>query len=141
MQRETTMEVNLEWSTDYVIGLEEIDVQHRRILSFIKQIYDLASQSVEDESVQKLLGELVRYMHFHFNSEELLMVVYEYPKAEEQKKQHAQLITDLERQYAKLETHQGSMVQLLFMLVKWFVTHDNDFDKEFGHYVAEVRER
>jgi hemerythrin len=108
-------------------------------LELTKKIYLLANKTIEEKNVQKLLGELIRYMKYHFNSEELLMQVYQYPKYIEQRNQHDKLLIELESKYAEIESGEGNLVQLLFMMMKWFIDHDIEFDKEFSKFVTKIR--
>jgi hemerythrin len=135
------MESDYEWINDYSIGIEEIDIQHKRILLLIKKIYILTGQSIDHARRVEMLEELIRYMRFHFSSEEILMGVYQYPKISEQKSQHWQLLADLENKYTEIKSNRGEVVQLLFLMLNWFVDHDNKYDKEFGEFVRAIREK
>jgi hemerythrin len=133
------MDNSFDWNDEYSIGIEEIDVQHKQILHLIKKNYLLAANSIENVEVKKLLEELMKYMQYHFNSEELLMKVYDYPKSSEQKTQHELLMTELAIHVREIESGKGNMVQLLFTMMKWFIGHDNEYDKEFGKYILGIR--
>jgi hemerythrin len=134
------MQSDYEWINEYSIGIEEIDAQHKRILELIRKTHLLAGQSTENAQQLGLLNELIRYMHFHFSSEEHLMREYNYPKIMEQNTQHDQLLKDLNIKYKEIESGRGNLVQFLFIMMKWFIGHDNQYDKEFGRFVAGIRE-
>ncbi len=133
------MNVDFEWHDDYSVGVEEIDAQHKRFLQLIKATYDLEDKSIERSEVLNLLNELVLYALFHFNSEEMLMKTYLYPKYLEQKNQHVHLITTLQKKIDELKAHQGDLIVLLHFLMRWFVDHDSCFDQEFGAHVNKMR--
>jgi len=127
------------WHEEYSIGVEEIDAQHRRFLKLLQGIYELQDKSIENEESAKLLDELVRYTRFHFQSEELLMNAYLYPGYLEQKNQHDTIIKELDLKVKEIRTHKGDIIKLLFFLTKWFVEHDDHYDKEFGAHVNRMR--
>jgi hemerythrin len=133
------MDMNFDWDEAYSIGVDEIDIQHKQILSLIKKNYLLAANTIENNEVKKLLDELNKYMRYHFSSEELLMQIYEYPKYTEQKIQHDLLIRELSMHINEIDSGKGNMVQLLFTMMKWFIGHDNEYDKEFGKYLKDKR--
>jgi hemerythrin len=134
-----TVNVDFEWHDEYSIGVDEVDVQHRRFLTLLKEIYEVSAQTTERRDVSRLLDELMRYVRFHLGSEELLMEAYAYPKHLEQKSEHAQLIKELERQVDEIRSNRGHVNSLLFHLMKWFVNHDSHADQEFGDYVKKHR--
>jgi hemerythrin-like metal-binding protein len=81
----------------------------------------------------------MKYAHFHFGSEELLMQAYSYPKYAEQKSEHVKIIRELVEKMEEIKSDKEKLTNLLFFLIKWFVGHDSHFDKEFGDYVNERR--
>lgn len=133
------MNVDFDWHDSYAIGVEEIDVQHRRFLGLIRATYQLAKARGGKLEVDALLDELLRYAPFHFSSEELLMRAYGYPKQGDQKRQHDKLLGELETKIGAIRAADGDLVPLLGYLVKWFVDHDRYHDREFGDYVNRMR--
>ena len=133
------MGVDFEWYDEYSIGVEEIDDQHKRFLKLIKATYELEDKTSEHEEARKLLDELMTYALFHFNSEELLMKKYLYPHYMDQKKQHGELIKELELNVEEVKAGKGDMINLLCFLMNWFVDHDHYYDKKFGEYVNKIK--
>ena len=133
------MKVDFEWYDEYSIGVDEVDVQHKRFLNLIKRTYELAGQTIENKEVFNLLDELMRYAQFHFGSEELLMQTYSYPKYGEQRDEHVRLTKELAGKMEEIGSNKGELNNLLLFLVNWFFDHDSHFDKEFGAYVNKHR--
>jgi hemerythrin len=133
------MKVDFEWYDEYSIGVDEVDVQHKRFLNLIKKTYELAGQTIEDSEVFNLLDELMRYAQFHFGSEELLMQAYLYPKYAEQKNEHVRIMKELAEGMEQVGSSKGKLNNLLFVLINWFFDHDSHLDKEFGDYVRKHR--
>ena len=133
------MKVDFEWYEEYSIGVDEVDVQHKRFLNLIKRTYELAGQTIENKEVFNLLDELMRYAQFHFGSEELLMQTYSYPKYGEQRDEHVRLTKELAGKMEEIGSNKRELNNLLLFLVNWFFDHDSHFDKEFGVYVNKHR--
>ncbi|MCF6148198.1 MAG: hemerythrin family protein [Candidatus Kuenenia sp.] len=133
------MGANFEWCDDYNTGLEEIDVQHKKFLQIINSLYELDSNSVKNPQAEKLLDELLKYARFHFQSEELLMITYEYPNLYEQKKEHEKLMNELNKIKEETKLSNGDMAKMLSFLVKWFAGHTTFLDKEMGIYISKQR--
>lgn len=134
------MAVDYEWHDDYLIGIEEIDAQHKRFLKLIKATYELKNASIEDKEVFILLDELAKYALFHFDSEESFMELYSYPKLFIQIEEHNKIKKELQDKVRKIKDHEGDLVELLFFLMKWFAAHTSYIDKEFGNYMRTYRE-
>jgi len=133
------MNSDFSWKKEYAIGIDEIDIQHERLLSVIKTIFELSEKTTDDNRINNLLEELVRGLQFHFDSEELMMKTYNYPYISEQKMQHELMRRNTFRLIEEVKQNRTILIQLLFNLEKWFIEHDNDFDKEFGKYVLRIR--
>jgi len=133
------MNSDFSWKKEYAIGIDEIDIQHERLLLVIKTIFELSEKTTDDNRINNLLEELVRGLQFHFDSEELMMKTYNYPYISEQKMQHELMRRNTFRLIEEVKQNRTILIQLLFNLEKWFIEHDNDFDKEFGKYVLRIR--
>lgn len=134
------MTVDYEWHDDYLIGIEEIDAQHKRFLKLIKSTYDLKHANIKDKDVFKLLDELTKYAFFHFDSEESFMKVYSYPKLHIQIEEHTKIKKELQEKVDRIKKQEADLIELLFFLMKWFVDHTSYIDKDLGKYMKIYRE-
>ncbi|MBU2578208.1 bacteriohemerythrin [Patescibacteria group bacterium] len=133
------MTVDFEWQDDYLIGVDEIDCQHKRFLKLIKSIYERKRNAADEKEVTDLLDEIKKYAHFHFSSEELLMTMYLYPKHNEQKEDHDKIKLKLNKKIDNLKAHKGELIDLLHFLMKWFIDHTTCLDKDLGEYINKHR--
>ena len=62
------------------------------------------------------------------------MKKYDYPKLDEQVQQHKLIVENIQLQILEVRKEQFRLLQLLFHLGRWFVDHDNNYDKEFGQF-------
>jgi len=114
------MEFELEWKNEYSIGIEEIDIQHRKMLAMIKKIYNLADNSFGKSDIEQLISELIKIIHEHFTCEEELMRKYNYPEVNKQIYEHHLISEKMQQQINEVKKDQY---------------HDNKYDKEFGKFV------
>ena len=71
-------------SGDHKIGIEEVDLQHQYFLDLIKRLSVILNSNVSAHLDTRLINEIIKYAEFHFQSEENLMVINDYPDLEKQ---------------------------------------------------------
>ena len=87
----------VEWQDAYCIDVDEIDVQHRKLLSIVNEFFDVATGHPADYPIKvgRCLKKLADYTHYHFASEEMLMEQYQFPNIQQHKEEHANFIMQL----------------------------------------------
>ena len=133
------MSVNFEWNNDYSIGIDEIDSQHKRFLSLLQETYSFKQRGTDNSRLKTLVQELEKYLVFHTKSEEMLMILYDYPKQELQKEEHIKVITKVREKIKNLPENPEDLTDLLIYLMKWFVNHTTYLDKELGGHIQQQR--
>ncbi|MQM32887.1 MAG: hypothetical protein CRU72_00140 [Candidatus Accumulibacter phosphatis] len=133
MERQMNYEL-VEWSPKILVGLPNIDAQHR-------QLFDLAATFSGDGDqirVLKSLAMLTEYVKVHLREEEQMMAACQYPGLEA----HRQLHTEFRRMLFKLLENAKQMTldeiadEVKFLINGWFYNHIlvADFD-----YVPSVK--
>ena len=61
------------WSSDFALGIDEIDEQHKALVGMINALDASTHDNSGPETVRRLLGELNVYVRDHFAFEERLM--------------------------------------------------------------------
>ena len=133
------MTFDFEWKEDYSVGVEEIDSQHQRFLKLIKQISDITPSETNNLKTRELIEELEKYLVFHTRSEEMLMILYSYPRYDEQRKEHAKVIEQVQVKINALVHHPEEIAELLSFLLNWFVGHTTYLDKDLGKFINRKR--
>lgn len=114
-----------QFTTDCLIGIEEIDEEHRALFQMINEAFDLLSDSSESSMVLKnLLEKLKEYAATHFAHEEAYMERIHDPELPLQRREHAFFIEKINSYH--LETTAGSpssAEELLTFLVHWLYSH------------------
>ncbi len=134
------MAQKLEWLDSYSIAIEEIDLQHKKLLSIANELYDLSTgdSSKYKNEVSKALKKLTDYTEYHFSYEEGFQTKYGYPQTDFHKMQHDQFIKQVNAQIQKLTSpSQDDGLSFYDFLVKWVLSHIAKSDKVWADFVVE----
>ena len=127
--------MDFEWYEDYSVGVDEIDVQHKRMVGLMRRTYELKDSPRDASHVEHLLNDLIKYTALHLDCEELFMVTYNYPHYAKQKSEHDRLRSELRERVDRVGRGEEQLTGLVFFLMQWFVNHCNHFDKDLGAYL------
>ena len=133
----------VEWQDAYCIGVEEVDLQHRKLLSIINEFYDVATGHPADYPIKvgKCLKKLADYTHYHFNAEEALMERYQFPNCSQHKFEHENFISQLGAMVPKIASGNQEAGQKLYtFLLDWIVNHIAHSDKVWADHVIAILE-
>ena len=64
----------IEWNDEYLLGVPEIDKQHKKLIAIANELYDVVTgdESALKEKMPSILKELTDYTEYHFSNEEEL---------------------------------------------------------------------
>jgi len=128
----------VEWDSKFSIHHELIDQQHQELFKMTKSlIMSIGNEEAETE-VDKIMRFLKEYVVIHFDTEENLMLQYDYPDYFIHKAQHKSLI----ERFAKIErdykTRGGKLYLILEIqheLVDWLINHVANADQKLGKFL------
>jgi hemerythrin len=121
------------WSENYNIGIQEVDEQHRVLVSLLNQLHEAIREHHGKATSREILDRLAEYTRTHFLLEESLMRLTHYPGFEIHKQQHEDLIRQVQDLQYKLDQENATITfELLHFLKNWLTQHINDSDKRFG---------
>ena len=126
----------IQWDDSYIIGIAQIDAEHRNIAQLLSSIEEAMKAEPTREETGKLLDELLECTASHFKSEEKLFLDHQYPQYEEHKKEHDNLRHAASRLQAQVR--QGVMnlnTDTLIFLVDWFLNHIPAADKSAASFL------
>ncbi|MBF0194649.1 MAG: bacteriohemerythrin [Magnetococcales bacterium] len=130
------MAQTIDWSDDYLIGLGEIDVQHKRMAELINNILRTAYKHRPKEEVLESMAVLLKYVKWHFQSEEILMKVYDFPEFAEHRDEHVLLINDLLQKQDEMDNKNLSVDDLYGFFFGWFGGHAFSSDKDMAPFIS-----
>jgi hemerythrin-like metal-binding protein len=124
------------WTSNYNIGISEVDAQHKRLIEIINEIYESVNNGKENEIIHRIINELVDYYITHFSVEEKIMSEYGYVSYLSHKKEHNDFKNVIQAYQKKIES--GQLVVSMDMvkyLKDWFIKHILVSDKLIGVFL------
>jgi len=124
--------MTVKWSNAYSVGVEEIDIQHRRLFEIVNHY--LESAGAGDQSApEKLLINIVEFIDTHFKTEEKYFDLFHYPDAENHKKIHREFRTKVMEFVSNYRSRRTvNTVVVMDALKKWIIDHTLIYDKKYA---------
>ena len=120
------------WKSAYVSGIDEIDSQHKQLVALLNEQYRLMKTGGGSGKASKVMQELVRYVEYHFATEEKLFAKVDYPGAKQHKRDHEEAAKRVGKLRARFEEGNASAnMELLQFLTDWLEEHIQKTDKDF----------
>lgn len=119
----------LNWKSEYSVGVESVDAEHREMIGLINDVYAKLGKSPDAEEVENCLEHIHTAISLHFALEERIMRENSYFEFEAHKEDHEELldeIRDLMDGFAA-DTDAGARL-LEKRLSDWFGRHFATFD-------------
>lgn len=130
----------LVWTTDLDTGIREIDLQHRRIVTYINILNDLRT-SKDREKQAEVIADAAQYIESHFAFEESLLEQVGYSFAGPHKKIHElfmRRITAIQERFAAGEDVVGELHKVLS---RWLLGHIRTEDRAYAETVKKYLRR
>jgi hemerythrin len=124
------MKITFEWDETYAVGNDDIDEQHKKLFTLAKSVSDMT----DAKQVKSHIMDLFKYTREHFCAEEQMMKQIGYPKLDEHKELHEELITKLSNLSTPSFDTDQSISQFQKFVYDWLVDHIMNHDKEYFHF-------
>lgn len=127
-----------QFTEDCLIGIADIDGEHRKLFQMINEAQKLLGESTTDATIaaKNLIKALREYAATHFAHEEAYMEKIQDPELARQKKEHRQFAIDMCRyEVNDMDEEQARKVmeELLVYLSRWLYRHIMGSDMMIGH--------
>lgn len=128
----------IEWCADYMVGHDDIDAQHKRLVEIINTLgQDLEGPS--PLSIDQTLNALAQYTIYHFSYEEALFSQSGYPDFLVHQEQHKHFIDKVLTYRDDFENgNPVDAIKLYAFLKMWLVNHICVSDKKMFTWVDET---
>jgi len=124
------------WCDSFSIHVAQMDGHHKRLIEIANTIMEHLRNNSERESLSNAFDALVDYARYHFAAEEKLMVLYNYPGADEHSKRHEELIHQVvEYKERVLEGDASVKEGFASFMEHWLVLHVLDEDRKYGTFL------
>lgn len=142
------MNEKIQWSDDYLVGIDEIDQQHKTAINAVNKLYEAIDHSENKNEIIALIKQLDFYVKIHFETEEKYMDKFNYEDELEHKEAHKYFKDTYEqirynyyyiddRDLPKLELLNIYAIHLCQTLLNWLSFHLEVFDKKFANFIKE----
>lgn len=127
-----------EWDDKYLLGIDEIDEQHKKLIAIANELYTILTGSEENyaKEMEKTLKNIVDYTVYHFSHEENFMMKYGYAGSEIHKTAHAGFVQEVNFQIKKLSASDRQSGEKFYSFIgNWILTHIAKADKVWAGFV------
>ena len=125
----------MSWTTNLSVNVEEIDLQHKKLVNFIDELSTTMKKRKAKEVLSDILAGLFEYAQKHFYTEEKYFDKFGYPKSSSHKEEHQKFLQKaLEFKKEFDEGNSLVCIPLLFFLRDWLVRHINESDKKYSAF-------
>ena len=133
---------NIVWSDSFLIGIEELDYEHRHLIEDINKLHRDLLEDVEMDRIEDTLGGIHARMQAHFALEERVMLSHEYPHYPEHKAEHERLLDEYMELMTKFERdpNLGDREAIKALLCQWIVNHILTSDKKMSLMVKSAKQ-
>jgi len=123
----------LVWNDSYLVGVKEIDDQHKKLFTIINSRFDLMKNAENEEKLKEVLQELNDYASYHFSTEEKYFQQFQYEKTQEHTSLHNSYKDAMQLYTIKLNSENKILVayELMDYLVGWWIHHITDEDQKY----------
>jgi hemerythrin len=140
----------VEWDDRYSVGIEQIDEQHRELVSQMNNLY-LGCQKKEKDTkffFDSHIHLLLRYMRYHFSTEERMLEHIKYPDLAAHSQQHATLIRIIAEGLERIDREESSVLlsgnklpEFVVRLRDMIISHMAILDKKYVSYIHFVNRK
>jgi len=120
------------WRDEYLIGVEELDYEHKDMFGRLNELHEELQQYDNRDNIERCLGEIYSRYLSHFALEEHYMLNNDIPNYREHKKEHDEFLEDLMNRIdsfvASPDLDFGD--ELAELLQSWTVRHLTGSDRE-----------
>lgn len=120
----------LNWVDDLNTGIEEIDMQHRRIVDYINRLYELR-ETPNRKLLGDVIGETVDYTLSHFAFEEGVIEEAGYMFSGPHKRVHELFIRRVTEIQMRFDAGEDVANELHGMLSRWLFNHIRNEDRGY----------
>jgi len=128
------VEDSIIWSDDFMIGIKELDYEHRGLITEINELHANLRGQADQERIGDTLGRILARLHAHFALEEHVMAEGKYAHFAEHKAEHDLLIDEYTEHMFKFRSNPTPAARqaLEAVLRQWIVNHILSSDKKMS---------
>jgi len=128
----------ISWNNSMLIGISQIDNQHRALVDAINKLIEACNQGKGRMEIEQTLNFVVSYTMDHFRDEEIVQEKVGFPGALMHKQKHAAFIKQvgsLVQEFNKEGPSVALVGKLNKSLVEWVINHIKTEDMKIGQHI------
>ncbi len=126
------------WDQSFSVGIKEIDEQHQELIKIINCLVENEDATGHSEPIAHVLDRMTQYAAYHFETEEALMLQYDYPAYESHRDDHTQFKLKTAKFCLDALLRKETLPEeLLSYLRDWFTRHILEADMKYKRYFLE----
>jgi hemerythrin len=112
------------WSDKLITGNAAVDFQHNMLFVIINNLISVCNaDTLNRESMEEVLGELIRYVAYHFKEEEDLMKRHDYDGFQCHQDEHCEFESAIMSYGIRFKNNEDISTELLQYMNSWLVEH------------------
>lgn len=124
------------WVENMSVGISTFDEEHKIMFDMINDFYNNIKKRPNSENIDKLFNDIKTFATNHFESEEKLMIKYDYPEYESHKEEHEQFMLKIEEIGEKLRNKRLILsFDITNYIKQWITTHVDTIDKRYCEFL------
>ncbi|MBT1073515.1 bacteriohemerythrin [Pelotalea chapellei] len=134
--------MGIKWRESLSIGVETIDNQHKELLQRFDDLLCACKEGKGTDELKGLLDFLSGYVRTHFNDEEAIQRLHQYPEYEEHKREHESFVVRLKALQGEIGSERVAVHHVMetnSMLLKWLTNHISVVDKKLGQFLLAAK--
>jgi hemerythrin-like metal-binding protein len=125
----------MKWTYKFSTGVAVYDAEHKTLFSLINNLHD-SMTGVGDARLSEILDGVVNYTIQHFDHEERVLALRNYPGLEDHKRQHELLKAKVQAFRDTLSSGNSQIyIALLRFIKQWLLKHIQKEDKAYSAFL------
>lgn len=124
----------IDWQENFSVSIKDMDDQHKKLIAMINQLHEAMKAGKGATEIKTIVGEMIDYAKFHFESEEKLMAEHRFAGLASQKIEHGAFIKKTLEFQADLNSGKRTIsIEVLNFLKDWLTNHILVNDKKYSN--------
>lgn len=114
----------LEWSEKMSVGVDAMDADHKKLLSYVNELHGVIRGSNDTDLINRVLRDIITYTDYHFEAEERLMRLARYEGLEDHRRSHTELRDSVHALKTQYDVNpKATALKIFDFLSNWLMRH------------------
>ena len=127
----------IEWKDTFSVQVRELDMQHRKLVEMLNDLYAAHERGDEQETIGSILRGLAAYTRVHFATEERMLARAGYPNLDTHQAEHAAFTRRIGEFLRAFAIGQADLTtEVMAFMSDWLVDHILERDRAYSELLA-----